>query len=106
MAQPTSVPGQPSGIHGPSRPTHRPVALLETENIAKPWACQAPIIVISARHVTPRGATPPMNLAVSCVGHHRRPGVEILGPRRAEHEARCLNLEAVECIPSVLPQVA
>ena len=59
-----SVPGQPSGIHGPSRPIHRPVSFSMTENIPKPCACHEPIIVINARHVTARGITPPMNLAV------------------------------------------
>src|SRR3990172_538971 len=49
MAQPTSVPGHPSGIHGPRRPTHRPVAFSHTENIAKLFACHAPIMVSGCR---------------------------------------------------------
>ncbi len=42
QAQPTSVPGQPIGIHGPRRPTHRPLAFSTTENMLKPLIVHAP----------------------------------------------------------------
>ena len=60
IAQPISLPGQPSGIQGPTRPSQRPLALSSTENIAKPCECQAPMTVIMARQVIARGMVPPM----------------------------------------------
>jgi len=36
-----------------------------TENIANPSACQAPIIIMTNRHVVARGMTPPMKRAAS-----------------------------------------
>ena len=67
--QPISVPGQPSGCQGPSRPSPRPVSFSITENIANPWTCHEPIIVISCRQQVARGMTPPMKRAVgsSCI---------------------------------------
>ena len=44
------MPGQPSGCHGPIRPSHNPVSRSITENIATPVRLQAPAIDIIARH--------------------------------------------------------
>lgn len=67
IVQPISVPGQPSGHQGPTRPMNLPVARSITENIAKPVRCHAPAINMSTRHVPGRDCTPPICLAVSRV---------------------------------------
>jgi hypothetical protein len=45
--QPTSVPGHPTGIHGPPRPIQRPLAFSMIENIPKPWSAHEPAIIVS-----------------------------------------------------------
>jgi len=59
------VVGHPSGIHGPTRPIHRPVDFSMTENMAYPFACHEPIAVMIDRQVSVRGIVPPMNRAAS-----------------------------------------
>ena len=43
-----------------TRPIQWPVDFSITENMAKPCACQAPIITMIDRHVIGRGIIPPM----------------------------------------------
>ena len=85
--QPTSVPGQPSGIHGPSRPIQRPLDFSITENIAKPWIAHAPAIAskLAPGHRTRCGAADEARRLL--VGHERGPGFEILGRGRAQDQA-------------------
>src|SRR5690606_34587284 len=65
MPQPTSVPGQPWGRQGPSRPTHRPLAFSITENMEKPAIAQAPVTVHSTRQAASGGCGPPRKRAAS-----------------------------------------
>jgi hypothetical protein len=58
-AQPTSVPGHPSGCHGPTRPIHRPVAFSITEKLLKPLTIQAPVTMHMFRHAADRHCGPP-----------------------------------------------
>src|SRR5271154_1000878 len=55
MPHPTSVPGQPSGIQGPRRPTHRCVDRSSTENMEKPCICHAPATVMKPRQASASG---------------------------------------------------
>ena len=63
--QPTSVPGQPSGIHGPACPIHSPLAFSTSENIANPCIAHAPGICRNLRHAAVRVMWPPIQRAVS-----------------------------------------
>src|SRR5215471_19016010 len=58
-AQPTSVPGHPSGCHGPARPIHRPVAFSMIEKLLKPLTIQAPVNTQMFRHAADRHCGPP-----------------------------------------------
>ena len=86
-AQPTSGPGHPSGIHGPRRPTQRPVAFSMTENIEIPVACHAPIIVINARQQSGARDDAADEARGLLVAHHLGPRVEIVETRHAEQKA-------------------
>jgi hypothetical protein len=59
-AQPTSGPGQPSGIQGPRRPIQRPVDFSMTENSENPCRAQQPATIMRPRHATSRGCGPLM----------------------------------------------
>ena len=58
-----------------------------------PVACHAPIIVIKARHVTSRGATPPMNFAACSSAIIAAHCVEIVEARHAQEQTRCVDLQ-------------
>jgi membrane-associated protease RseP (regulator of RpoE activity) len=60
MLHPISVPGHPSGCHGPNLPTHSPVAFSTTEKNPKPCRCHPPITVAKPRQATGRTWVPPM----------------------------------------------
>ena len=59
MLQPTSVPGQSCGCHGPMRPIHSPLDFSITLNIEKPNSCHAPARLQKLRHATEGACTPP-----------------------------------------------
>jgi hypothetical protein len=58
-AHPTSVPGHPSGCHGPTRPIQRPVAFSMTEKLLKPLTIQAPVKMQMFRQAAGRHCGPP-----------------------------------------------
>ena len=90
IAQPTSVPGQPSCQTGPTRPIQAPLALSTTENMPKPRQAQSPAPAI--RLDQPRSARDrPADEAGGLAAHEVGPWAHVGEVWRAQDQAAAVS---------------